>query len=46
METYAARNVILTVGQYLAIFAPQNGKKQTSWFEFRNLEIEKRLYLT
>jgi len=43
METYAARNVILTVGQYFEIFAPKNGKNQTNWFEFLNFEIEKRL---
>ena len=46
METYAARNVILTVGQYFENFAPKSGKNQkknqTGSFESHILEIEKR----
>ena len=43
METYAARNVILTVGQYFEIFASKNGKikKSNLLVRISNLEIEK-----
>ena len=46
METYAARNVILTVGQYFIIFAPKNGGNKKNQVEALNFKIEKPQKLT